>query len=104
MDVSTWDAIAEWEPMLRYIAVKTDYLQLDITPLSGIQVSFLYLEAVVASALAPAPVRSTSTLFLKKRCASIYLLVHVLEFLSGPFLSRLPREISSFIHQALHRK
>jgi hypothetical protein len=26
MDVSTWDAIAEWEPMLRCISVVTDYL------------------------------------------------------------------------------
>jgi hypothetical protein len=32
MDVSTCDAIAEWEPVLRYIAVVTDYLQSDSTP------------------------------------------------------------------------
>jgi hypothetical protein len=32
MDVSTWDAIAKWESMLRYIAVVTDYLQSDTTP------------------------------------------------------------------------
>jgi hypothetical protein len=53
MDVSTWDAIAEWEPVLRYIAVVTDYLQSKTTPLSGVHMSFLYLKTVVASSLAP---------------------------------------------------
>jgi hypothetical protein len=56
MNVSTWDAIAEWEPVLRYRAVVTDYLQSDTTLLSGVHVSFLYLESVVASSLAPASV------------------------------------------------
>jgi hypothetical protein len=32
MDVSAWDASAEWEPVLRYIEVVTDYLQSDTTP------------------------------------------------------------------------
>jgi hypothetical protein len=35
MGVSTLDAIAEREPKLRYIAVVTDYLQSDTTPLSA---------------------------------------------------------------------
>jgi hypothetical protein len=52
MDVSTWDAIAEWEPMLRYIAVVADYLQADTTALSGVYASFLHLETVVESSLA----------------------------------------------------
>jgi hypothetical protein len=114
MDVSTWDAIAEWEPVLRYIVVVTDYLQSDTTPLSGDHASFLYFETVVASSLATAPVRSTITSFLKKRYASIYSPVHVLAFyghvrpcaciLSGPLLPRLPRCISDLIYQALRRK
>jgi hypothetical protein len=57
MDVSTLDAIAEWEPVMRCIAVVTDYLQSDTIPLSGVHASFIYLETVVASSLAPAPVR-----------------------------------------------
>jgi hypothetical protein len=85
MDVLTWDAIAEWEPVLRYIAVVTDCLLSDTTPLSGVHVSFLYLETVVASSLAPAPVRSTIISFLEKHYASIYSLVHVLEFYLDPF-------------------
>jgi hypothetical protein len=43
------------------------------------------LETVVASSLAPAPVRSTITLLLKRRYASIYSLVHVLAFYLDPF-------------------
>jgi hypothetical protein len=84
MNVSTWGAIAEWEPVLRYIAVVTDYLQSDTTPMSGVHVSFLYLETVVASSLAPAPIRSTITSFSKKRYANIYSPVHVLEFYLDP--------------------
>jgi hypothetical protein len=85
MDVSTWEAIAEWEPVLRYIsgrdglpAVGHHY------PLSGFHTSFLYLETVVVSSLAPAPVRSTIKSFLKKRYASIYSPVHVLAFYLDP--------------------
>jgi hypothetical protein len=85
IDVSTWDAIAEWEPVLRYVAVVTDYRQSDSTPLSGVHASFLYLETVVASSLAPAPVRSTITSFLKKFYASIYSPVHVLAFYLDSF-------------------
>jgi hypothetical protein len=85
MNVSTWDAIAEWEPVLRYIAVVTDYLQSDTTPLSFVHASFLYLETVGASFLAPTPVRSTITSFLKKLNASIYSPAHVLAFYLEPF-------------------
>jgi hypothetical protein len=86
INVSTWDTIAKWEPVLRYIAVVTDYLQSGITPLSSVHVSFLYLETVLASSLAPAPVRSTITSFLKRRYASIYAPVHVLAFYLEPFI------------------
>jgi hypothetical protein len=70
--------------VLRYIAVVTDYLQADITPLSGVHVPFSNLETVVALSLAPAPVRSTITSFLK-RYTSIYSPVHVLAFYLNPF-------------------
>jgi hypothetical protein len=85
IDVSTWNAIAEWEPVLRYIAVVTDDLQSYTIPLSDIHVSFLYFETVVASSSVPAPVRSTITSFLKKHYASIYSPVHVLAFFLDPF-------------------
>jgi hypothetical protein len=85
MDVSKWDAIAEWEPVLRYIVIVTDYLQSETNPLSGVHASYLYLETVMASSLATAPVPSTITSFVTKRYASIYSSVHVLSFYLNPF-------------------
>jgi hypothetical protein len=91
MDVSTWDAIAEWEPMLRYIVVVTDLLQSDTTPLSGVHASFLYLEIVVASSLGPSASSVDDYIVFEEALRQ-----HILArprgcILSAPLLPRLPR-------------
>jgi hypothetical protein len=103
MDVSTWDAIAEWEPVLRYIAVVTDYLRSDTTP--------------CLASIRPSHTSKLSWRRLDPRAGSVddYIIIeealhkHVLArpcacILSGPLLPRLPRCISDLIHQALRRK
>jgi hypothetical protein len=101
-DVSTWDAIAEWEPILRYIAVVTDYLQSDTNPFSGAHASFSPRNC--RGVVFGPRVGSVDDYIVAEEALRKHILARLCAcILSGPPRSRLPRCISGFIHQAFHQ-
>jgi hypothetical protein len=74
-----------WAPVLREIAAVTTYLEDDTTPLSGVHLSFLYLERVFKDASGVDAEREICLFtYLKMRYATIYSAVHVLSFYLNP--------------------
>jgi hypothetical protein len=50
IDDDNWSQLKVWAPILREIAAVTTYLLADTTPLSGVHLSFRYLERVFKDA------------------------------------------------------
>jgi hypothetical protein len=74
-----------WAPVLREIAAVTTYVEDDTTPLSGVNLSFLYLERVFKDASGiDAETKIRIFTYLKMRYATIYSAVLVLAFYLYP--------------------
>jgi Protein of unknown function (DUF 659)/hAT family C-terminal dimerisation region len=87
IDDDNWRRLKVWAPILREIAAVTMYLEADTTPLSGVHLSFLYLERVFKDASGVDAATKTRILaYLKMRYATIYSAVHILAFYLDPAL------------------
>jgi hypothetical protein len=87
IDDDNWSRLKVWAPILREIAAITTYLEADTTPLSGVHLSFLYLERVFKDASGvDAATKIRLFRYLKMRYATIYSAVHILAFYLDPAL------------------
>jgi hypothetical protein len=85
IDDDNWSRLKVWSPILRVIAVVTTYLEDDTTPMSGVHLSFLYLERVfkdVSGVYTETKIRLFT--YQKMRYATIYSAVHILAFYLDP--------------------